>query len=129
MQNPIQLLCAICFTIIGLSHVLQPSAWEQFFKLLLRLKKAGAFLNGFITLPQAVLLICFHPVWKGPAAVLTILGWCYLVKAVVAFCFPALALRSIQSADKRPAGQYQVVGIFLLLLAGLSFFCYFYKTG
>ncbi|MFN2456662.1 MAG: hypothetical protein ABR502_00530 [Chitinophagaceae bacterium] len=62
METNILQLAIICYVIIGFSHLLQPKAWINFFKLLIRHNHSGAFINGFITFPLGVLIVVFHNV-------------------------------------------------------------------
>jgi len=77
METNILFLAIICYVIIGFSHLLQPQAWINFFKLLLKHQHSGSFINGFITLPMGVLIVSFHNVWVGLNMLLTI-SWMVL---------------------------------------------------
>ena len=116
MEEKIRIVCIVSFLIIGLSHILQPKAWIDFFKLLIRQQHTGAFINGFITLPIATMIIAFHNVWTGIPLLLTVMGWAYILKAAIAFCFPAISLRSMRRVEKNNVNEFRVAGVLLMLI-------------
>src|SRR6187399_1849745 len=93
MERSVEVLAIILFGVIGLSHILQAKAWAEFFILLRSKGEAGAFVDGFLNLPVAAVIIGFHDAWSGIPAVLTFVGWCLLFKSLIRFCAPTLALR------------------------------------
>lgn len=115
----IRIYCIISFLIIGISHIIQPKAWIAFFKLLIRQHHAGAFINGFISLPMAALIISFHNIWTGIPVLLTIIGWATLLKATIAFCFPELSLRSMKRVERNNVNEFRVGGILFLIVAAV----------
>jgi hypothetical protein len=119
MERSVEILAVIQFAVIGLSHILQPRAWVQFFVLLRSKGEAGMFLDGLLYLPMAGLIIGFHNVWSGIPAVLTVLGWLYLVKSVLRFCWPQQGLRMIARVSMERAWEFQVPGVLYVALAGL----------
>jgi hypothetical protein len=62
-QVSVEVLAIILFGVLGLSHLLQPKAWAEFFILLRGKREAGAFVDGFLNLPLAGVIIGFHNVW------------------------------------------------------------------
>ena len=65
------------------------------------------------------IVVAFHNVWSGIPAVLTVLGWLYLIKSILRFCLPTQALRMMARVSVERAWEFQVAGVVLLLLAGL----------
>jgi len=112
-------LAVILCGVFGLSHILQPKAWAEFFILLRGKGEAGAFVDGFLNLPVAGIIIAFHNVWSGIPAVLTVLGWCLLIKSLIRFCAPKLALRLLARVSVERSWEFQVAGAGLLIFAGL----------
>src|SRR5512138_3176850 len=88
MQRSVELLAIVLCSVLGLSHLLQPRAWAEFFILLRGKGEAGAFVDGFLNLPAAAIIIGFHNVWSGIPAVLTVVGWGLLIKSLIRFCLP-----------------------------------------
>ena len=108
--------------IIGLSHLLQPRAWVEFFIALREKGRAGVFANGFLSLVFGSLIVSFHDVWTGWPVVLTLLGWAQVIKAAVAFVLPDVAMRSLQRVSMERAWEFQVPGALFVFLAGLMAF-------
>ena len=51
METSIEKLVAICFLVIGLSHILQPRAWVKFFIMFREKGEVGSILNGLLHFP------------------------------------------------------------------------------
>src|SRR2546429_6350406 len=92
MERSVEILAIILFGVFGLSHLLQAKAWVEFFILLRGKGEAGVFVDGFLNLPLAGMIIGFHNVWSGIAVVLTLVGWCLLIKSLLRFCLPKQGL-------------------------------------
>lgn len=118
MEQAVQLYSAISFLVIGLSHLLQPRAWVAFYQALVARGEPGAFLEGFLCLTFGAFVAAFHNVWHGPALVLTLIGWAQIVKGLVRFAAPRLALRAMARISVERAWQFQLSGVLALLLGG-----------
>ena len=116
VEENIRMLCTISFFVFGLSHILQPKQWVYFFKLLLQHGYNGIFINGFITLPMGLLIVSFHNVWSGLPVVLTVIGWASILKATIAFCFPAVSIKAFRQVEKDNWKVFVWGGIVLCLL-------------
>jgi len=57
MELAIQKIAAICFLIIGLSHIFQPRVWAEFFILFRSKGEAGSFLTALLHLPIGALIV------------------------------------------------------------------------
>ena len=119
MERSVEVFFFILSGVMGLSHILQPKAWAEFFILLRGKGEAGAFVDGFLNLSVAGAIIGFHNVWSGIPAVLTLVGWCLLIKSLIRFCAPKLGLRIIARVSVERSWEFQVAGAGLLVLAGL----------
>lgn len=119
MQRGVEVLTVVLCAVMGLSHLLQPRAWVQFFILLRGKGDAGAFIDGFLNLPLGGFIVAFHNVWSGPPAVLTVVGYCLVIKGLIRFCAPKLALRMMGRVSMERSWEFQVAGVFLLVLAGV----------
>src|SRR5688500_17374981 len=114
MERAIEYIAAINCIVIGLSHVVQPRAWAEFFMWLRSKGPAGSFANGFLSLSFGALIVGFHDVWTGIPAVLTLLGWGQVLKSVVAFVFPQVALRSMARVTPENARIFVAPGAVLM---------------
>lgn len=118
LARAVELYAAIHFAVIGLSHVLQPKAWVNFFLLLRAHGITGAFANGFLSLMFGSIIVAFHNIWEGGAVVLTLLGWAQIVKALVAFTAPEFSLRGMNRVSPDRLWEFQVAGVVFLAVAG-----------
>jgi hypothetical protein len=125
MERSVEVLAIILFGVIGLSHILQPQAWAEFFILVRGKGKAGAFVDGFLNLPMGGVIVGFHNTWSGIPAVLTLVGWCLLIKSLIRFCAPKLALRIMARVSVERSWEFQVAGAGLVALAGLLLYSLF----
>ena len=115
MEQAIQTFAAINFLVIGLSHVVQHRAWAEFFILLHRQGRPGAFANGFLSLLMGTLIVAFHNVWSGIPVVLTVLGWSFVLKAAVVFVVPDWGLRSIGRVRRDNSRMFMIPGVILII--------------
>jgi hypothetical protein len=51
MESAIQKLAIVSFLVIGLSHIMQPRVWAQFFINIRSKGEIGSFINAFIHFP------------------------------------------------------------------------------
>jgi hypothetical protein len=118
LAQAVELYAAVHLTVIGLSHIVQPKAWVNFFVLMRAHGAAGAFANGFLSLIFGSVIVAFHNIWEGGAIVLTLLGWAQIVKAAVSFCLPEVGLRGLNRVALDRACEFQVAGVAFLVIAG-----------
>ena len=119
MERSVEILAIILFGVFGLSHILQPKVWAEFFILLRGKGEAGAFVDGFLNLPLAGVIIGFHNIWSGIPLALTLVGWGLLVKGLIRFCAPKQALRIMARVSLERSWEFQVAGAGLVVLASL----------
>jgi hypothetical protein len=120
MENAIERMAGIAFLAIGLSHLLRPAGWVEFFAQLRARGAPGAFVNGMMSLAIGSVMVAFHGTqWSGWPAVTTFLGWAQVTKGIVHLCFPAYSLRSMDSVRPEQAWKFAVAGALMLPLAGV----------
>ena len=122
MQTSIEVIAALAFLITGLSHMAQPRAWVEFFVLLRGKGAAGIFMNAFLHLPMGLLIVGFHNVWTGIPAVLTVIGWGFVVKSSVYFVFPSVGMKSLSRVTMDRAKGFCVAGVIMVGLSGLLWY-------
>jgi uncharacterized protein YjeT (DUF2065 family) len=110
---------AIYFFGIGLSHLVQPHAWVEFFTWLREKGRAGMFVEGFLSLGFGAWVVSFHNVWSGLPVVLTLVGWGQVLKGLVRFAAPQLSLRMYGRVTPERAWQFRIGGCGALALSGL----------
>lgn len=116
MEAGIERLAALAFIITGLSHIAAPSAWVRFFTNLRAAGGAAGLLNAYVHMPLGLLIVAFHPVWSGPALLVTLVGWALTLKGAIYFLWPRLAERSLAAVSEERAWQFRLAGLAALLL-------------
>ena len=119
MERALEIFAVIHFSIVGLSHVFNTSAWVQFFTWLRDRGHAGVLVHGFLSLGFGSMIVAFHRVWSGIPAILTVLGCLYLVKATLCFVLPATQMRSLSLVSPERMWGLRVAGVLFLAIAGL----------
>jgi hypothetical protein len=119
MERAIEIFAAVQFAAIGLSHVLQPRAWAEFFLWLRERGDAGVFVVAFLSLWFGSIVVAFHNVWSGIPVLLTIIGWAQMIKGIVYFAAPSFAMRRMQLVSIERAWVFIPPGVVFLVLAGL----------
>jgi hypothetical protein len=123
MERAVEIFVFINCFVIGISHLAQPRAWVDFFKVLRGYGKSGAMANGFLSLWFGSIIVAFHWVWEGTVPIIiTCLGIAQIIKSLVAFAAPAIALKSFHRPMAENPRGYQIGGaIFLVLTAFLAY--------
>jgi hypothetical protein len=122
MERAVQWFAIINLAVIGLSHIVRPRAWVDYFTWLRGKGEAGVFATAFSSLIFGSIIVAFHDVWTGIPILLTLLGWAQVVKALVYFTFPAYGLRKLQiPSHDRPLLLVVPGVLFLVLAAALGY--------
>lgn len=119
METAAQIFGAIHFLVIGLSHILAPRAWADFFARLRERGEAGVFVVGFMSLGFGSIIAAFHNIWSGVPLALTVIGWAQVVKALIYFCFPGFGLRRLEMVSVERARLFVYPGVVFVILAAL----------
>lgn len=117
MERAVDIFAAIGFLVIGLSHVLQPLGWVEFFQWLRSKGQAGVFFEGFLCLNFGAFVVAFHNVWTWPGIVLTLIGWAQVIKASLRFIAPQMILRVYAKMTPERAWMIRVAGGFALAIS------------
>jgi hypothetical protein len=122
MELAVTKLAIICFFVIGVSHIVRPRVWAQFFTHLHGKGEVGSFLNALLHFPLGVLIVSFHDVWHGLPVVLTLMGWGLVLKSFIYFVFPRHGLRMLARVSVERPWESVVAGMFSLGISGLLIF-------
>jgi hypothetical protein len=122
MERAIEMFAAINFLVTGLSHLLQPRGWVEFFIWLRSKGHAGVFVNGLLSLSFGSVVVAFHNVWSGLPMVLTIVGWAHVVKALVILAAPDVGMRSLERVSVERSRELVGAGTVLLALSALMWY-------
>ena len=119
MENAIERMAGIAFLAIGLSHLLRPLAWVEFFAHLRALGATGALINGMMSLTLGALMVGFHGTqWSGLPAIVTFIGWAQVAKGTIHICFPAHGLKSMELVTAEHSRRFVWAGAVMIPLAG-----------
>jgi hypothetical protein len=119
VEKAIQLYAAVNFLVIGLSHLLQPRAWVDFFVWLRTKGHSGVFINGMLSLSFGSIIVAFHNVWTGLPTVLTVIGWAQVAKGLLSLVAPQFGMRSLERVAPERAGEFVAAGAVFLALSAL----------
>ena len=119
MESGVEKIAAVCFVVIGLSHVVRPRAWAQFFMILSSKGEAGSFFTALLHLPIGALIVAFHNVWQGVPLVLTLIGWGYVIKSLVYFTFPGFGVRVLSRVSAERSWEFAIPGVLMVAYGGL----------
>ena len=122
METAIEKLVAIFFLLIGISHILQPRAWIEFFIRFRDKGPVGSLQLGLFHLPLALLIVSFHNVWHGLPLVVTIIGWAQLLKSLLYLTYPKHGLRMLATMSIERSWQFVAGGVFALGISALVAF-------
>ena len=117
MEEAIQIFVLIQMVVMGLSHLLRPKVWIDFFVRLRDWGEPGVFAVGFLSLIFGSIVVAFHNVWQGLPMLVTILGWLHVAKGLVYFTFPAVGLKGLAQVKEGEPWRYVVAGVALLAVA------------
>jgi hypothetical protein len=119
-QSIVQFIFFIACVPMGLSHIVRPALWVDFFA---RVHSEGtAGLVGkvlTVELWPALILVGLHQVWWGPGIVLTLYGWAQFTKVWLALLAPEIGMRSLAMAQTKGERGFVLGGV-MLMLVGLS---------
>lgn len=122
MEHAAQLFAAVCFLVIGLSHLFQPLVWVAYFRHLAEKGSVGAFIDGFSYIWFGGMIVAFHNVWHGLPMILTLIGWIQVAKGLVRFVFPEIGLRVLRRVSPERAWEFRVAGVVALVVSAFLWY-------
>lgn len=117
MEEAVQIFAIIHLGTMGVSHLVQPRVWIDFFVRVREWGEPGVFAIGFLSLMFGSIVVAFHNVWQGIPTLLTVFGWLHVVKGLVYFTYPAIGLKGLAQVKPDQPWRYIVAGVLLLALA------------
>ncbi|HJT82250.1 MAG TPA: hypothetical protein VJ719_13725 [Chthoniobacterales bacterium] len=123
LQIAIEKLVAIGFLIIGISHLVQPRAWSEFFIRMREKGRVGSLQLGMLNLPLGLLIVAFHNIWHGLPMIVTIMGWALLLKSTLYLVWPSHGLRMLGMVSVEKSWRFIAGGVFSIAVSALIFWC------
>ncbi len=120
METSIEKLVAILFLVTGLSHILQPRVWAEFFIMIREKGEAGSFLNGLVHFPLGAFIVSFHNVWHGLPLVVTLIGWGLVLKSLIYLTYPKHGVKMLGRISVEKSREFVAAGVFAIAISGLS---------
>lgn len=119
MEVAVNKLAVVAFFVVGVSHILRPRAWAQYFVDMSGRGEVGSLQNALLHFPLGVVIVAFHDVWAGLPVVLTLAGWGLVLKSFIYFIAPQHGLRVLSRVTVERASGFVVAGVFSVALSGL----------
>jgi hypothetical protein len=121
VERAVEWFMAVTSLVIGASHVVRADDWVEVYRRLHRAGRPGAFANGALHLVAGAAVVAGHGGWTWPGAVLTAFGWLMVLKGLICFLAPDMALRSMARAPSR-AG-FIAAGLLLMAVGAWAGYC------
>ena len=119
-QSIVQFVFLIAGVPMGLSHIVRPALWVDFFTRLHAQGTSGLVLKVLaVELWPGIVIVTLHQVWWGPGIVLTVYGWAQFAKVWLALFAPEIGMRSLAMAQSRGERGFIAGGV-MLMAVGLS---------
>jgi hypothetical protein len=119
-QHAIEVFALLNFAVVGLSLVLRPGSWMQFFLWMRREGEAGAVIYGLLCVLWGSLIVSFHPDWHGVLGVLPAFGVLQLLEGFVFLVLPGFGLRLMAFFGGQTA-LIRLLGLIALVMAACIF--------
>jgi hypothetical protein len=117
-QHAIEVFALLNFAIVGLSLVLRPGAWAQFFLWMRREGEAGAVIYGLLCVLWGSLIVSFHPDWHGLLIILPAFGVLQMFEGLLFLVLPGVGLGLMAIFEGRPA-LIRLLGLIALAMAAV----------
>ena len=119
MERAVAIFAIVHLSIIGISHIVAPQVWVDFFVKLREQGPRGVLVVGFMSLGFGSIIVAFHQVWSGWSLVLTLIGWAQVIKAGIYFIWPTYGLKKLQRVSAERPRDFIIAGVGLLVMAAL----------
>ena len=118
MELAVTKLAIICFFITGVSHIVHPRVWAQFFIDMHAKGNIGSFHNALLHFPLGVVIVSFHNVWSGLPLILTLIGWGLVLKGFIYFVFPHHGSKVLARVSMERSQGFFIAGLFSIGISG-----------
>ena len=119
IEHATEVFAVVNLAVIGVSHIVQPGVWVEFFVALRSLGRAGVFINGMLSLLVGSIIVALHNDWNGMAALLTFIGWAQVIKGALSLTIPSIGLRTLMRVSMERAWEFQVGGAMFLVISAV----------
>lgn len=116
IQRFVELFVFLNFLVVGISHITQARAWDEFFALLRAKGRAGVMINGLLALTFGSIVVAGHNVWSGLPTIVTVIGWGQLLKGFLHLAVPGVGERSLRMAETNPLNKFRIGGAVMLVV-------------
>lgn len=113
----IELFTAINLSIVGLSHLIQPKIWVDFFQVLHSQKNAGNIFNALLSLSVGSLIFSFHFIWYWPQVLITIYGLLQVIKGLIYLLIPSIGISNIGRVTKEFGNKFRWAGLVIFIFS------------
>lgn len=113
---------------VGLSHLVQPRLWANYF---IKIKETGVagIIIGMYTFPLGLLIVLGHNVWVlDVPVIITVFGWGMTIKSLIYMFAPRMAERAIPDGADAPR-KYALGGAFIIPVSLLLVYHSFFRAG
>jgi hypothetical protein len=119
VERAAEVFAVVNFVVIGVSHIVQPRVWYEFFALLRARGYPGVFANGMLSLLVGSFIVAFHNVWTGLPVVLTVIGWMQVLKGSMSLVAPAAGMKGLMRVSEERAWEFQAGGALFLIVSAV----------
>jgi uncharacterized protein YjeT (DUF2065 family) len=120
-QRAIEIFAELNFAIVGLSLLLRPRAWAQFFAWMIREGEAGAVIYGLFCVLWGSLIVSFHREGFGILVILPVFGTIQVLEGILFLLAPAAGLRLMGLFTETGQGRLRLLGLIAVAMAATIF--------
>ena len=118
---------SISLFLVGLSHLIQPRLWRDFF---IKIKETGVagLIIAMYTLPQGLLIVLGHNIWVlDIPVIITICGWGMTLKSIIYALLPNRA-EAVIPVGPNAHRKYALGGALMIPLSLLLIWHSFFRA-
>jgi uncharacterized protein YjeT (DUF2065 family) len=116
MEQAVEFMLGITFTILGLSYVVRTSAWISWLEHLKGEHRRGSLPIGIACLLTGTFIVSFHWVWEGLPLLTTAIGVLCIIKGAIYLLFPQWLPIKIKILENNFTPILRVSGILVMII-------------